>query len=161
MWLKLIEGPSGAHRSLFYKGDSTSSTGRTPSAWLEPDKNRMMIQVTTTAEAALTIGNFVDIPTFKWTLFTFVFRNDTARDPAVLNQMRREQTEEQLRSLVKDSDRGLEISGEPAELPLHASRSVMEESVEFVRSTIKKRYVLDVYQDAALDVRYALDCILR
>ena len=80
------KGSTPPHRALFYKGDSTTSTGRTPSVWLLPDSNRLTIRVTTESEADLAVESFIHIPTFEWTLLTFVFSNTTKSGVALNEQ---------------------------------------------------------------------------
>lgn len=45
MWVRLMEGPTGEYRALFYKGTGAGGH-RTPSAWLLPHSNRLAIRVT-------------------------------------------------------------------------------------------------------------------
>jgi hypothetical protein len=45
-WIKIIEGPNGNYRSLFYKGNGNDME-RTPSAWLQPNSMRLSIRVST------------------------------------------------------------------------------------------------------------------
>lgn len=47
MWVKILEDPTGSHRTIFYKGKTDGGEERTPSAWLLPDQNRVAIRVST------------------------------------------------------------------------------------------------------------------
>jgi hypothetical protein len=45
-WIRLLEIPTGAYRSLLYKG-SSDNIQRTPSVWLLPDSNKFTVRVST------------------------------------------------------------------------------------------------------------------
>lgn len=54
MWIRLLDGPTGSFRNLFFKG--FASTGqRSPSAWLLPATNRLAMRVSTVADVDIGI----------------------------------------------------------------------------------------------------------
>lgn len=92
-----MEGPTGLHRSIIYKGiPDKDLLQRTPSAWLMPDSNRITIRVSTEDNPdegklirfytqriilqffhKLGIVSNKDIPLNQWTLITMQFHNHT------------------------------------------------------------------------------------
>ena len=49
-WFRLLQGPTGSFRTLFFKGDRLGRDAqRTPSIWLLPDRNRFTVRVSTTS----------------------------------------------------------------------------------------------------------------
>lgn len=55
MWVLLLEGPTGQHRTLFYKGEGQGD--RTPSAWLLPASNRLTLRAS--VEGSPDLGEWV------------------------------------------------------------------------------------------------------
>ncbi len=85
MWLFLAETTYSQHRTLFYKGDSNSSRGRTPSVWLLPDSKKMVLQASSEENLAISTNNIVDVQKMTWQLLTFVFTNYSALEDAYPN----------------------------------------------------------------------------
>lgn len=85
-WLRLLEGPTGNYRSLFYKGQTavpgdSTPVQRTPSAWLQPNSNRLVLRASTVRNPDEGASSTVDLPTNQWVLLTFVFHNHSHTYP--------------------------------------------------------------------------------
>ncbi|KAJ1458209.1 hypothetical protein M885DRAFT_95578 [Pelagophyceae sp. CCMP2097] len=79
LWLYVADGPTGAHRGVFFKGDPGRFGGhRTPSCWLLPDSNRLALRVSTVDGLDVGAETEAALETRKWTHLTFSFRNFSA-----------------------------------------------------------------------------------
>ena len=147
------------HRSIFYKGDSHASTGRTPSVWLFPDTNRMTIRVSTEKEPDVAITNFLDVPMFEWTLLSFVFRNSSFQSN---NHDCRKLNNEIRESMVDAKSRGVDISTEINYYFLSSSSNINDmccisddaSNMNFTHQS--EFYRIEVYQNDQLDIRYSV-----
>lgn len=138
-----------SHRALFYKGDSTASTGRTPSVWLLPDRNRMTIRVSTEMDADLAVESLIDIPSFRWTLISFVFSNTSK--PSVHIQQRCRDAEDLKNAMSDAESKGVFIS---TELEYYFQGMVSDEcGAKHVPAEPNGLYNIKVYVDGDLDIR--------
>lgn len=126
------------------------SSGRTPSVWLLPDTNRMTIRVSTVKESDVAVESFIDIPSFKWTLVTFVFSNATgSRD----NGKSCSASDSISAEIVKAAANGIFLSTEAENLvsgsqsgPLNCSE--IDETVEG-----RTWFNIKAYVNSTLDIR--------
>jgi hypothetical protein len=72
----LWDGPTGEHRSLFYKGSGKDN--RTPSAWLLPDAMKLAVRVSHAAETNEGADTTVALRPREWMHLAFTFRNVSA-----------------------------------------------------------------------------------
>lgn len=165
MWVYLIDPPpplsplgqsSRPFRSVFFKGNSNASTGRTPSVWLLPDSNVMTIRVSTEKNTDTAVESFTTVPSFQWTLLTFVFTNVSAAFSANASDMCSRAGALQS-SVDSAAAAGVELSTEIGYNMVDAADGEvcprMESSAEdTARST---QYTIDVYNNDILDIRYA------
>lgn len=73
-WVRLLEGPTGSFRPLFYKGD-ISGLERTPSAWLLPNSNRMTVRASMIENKDIGRDSSIVFPTDEWVFLSFVMLN--------------------------------------------------------------------------------------
>lgn len=137
----MTEEPTGSFRTLFFKGDATSSSGRTPSVWLLPNKQRCTIRATTDSDPDAMVENFIDIPLFQWKLFTFNFKNTSN---GVIQNLG---DELQIES-AKAFENGMNISSE------HMNSDPITNNPE----SESKNYTISFFVDEILDIRYSFNC---
>lgn len=71
LWLLLLGSPTGTHRTLFHKGSTRGD--RTPSVWLLPDSNRLLLRASTTGSMDAGAESLVPIPLNQWTHLAIAF----------------------------------------------------------------------------------------
>jgi hypothetical protein len=77
MWVYIARSSAIDYATLFYKGNRKSSSGRTPSAWIMPEGNKFIIQVSARDDPQITAENDLPFTMFEWQLLTFVISNST------------------------------------------------------------------------------------
>eukprot|EP00903_Cladosiphon_okamuranus_P018769 g17268.t2 len=75
-WIYLVDLPTGSFRGLFYKGDG-GEMGRTPSAWLCPDSNRIALRVTSETNPDIGANSIASLGVNTWNHVAFSFTNNT------------------------------------------------------------------------------------
>eukprot|EP01037_Dinobryon_pediforme_P013308 gene13308-13420_t len=81
LWLRLLQGPTGSYRTIFFKGDRAGLTAdRTPSVWLLPHSNRLTLRVSTRDNVDLGAETTIELPLHEWSFLTFVFRNESSSE---------------------------------------------------------------------------------
>jgi hypothetical protein len=138
MWIYLMQKPSSQYRALFYKGNSNSSNGRTPSAWFIPGSNLLTIRATSTVDENAGAVNLKEISTFQWKLLTFTFQNLTeSKEVQQAQALRKASSKSGIRvSQTAEQEGGSATAGESVGRPMPETQS----------------YVISLYQDSELDI---------
>jgi len=86
----LLTGPTGAMRTVFYKGDySGRDPNRTPSVWLMPNSNKLSIRVSSNVSTDVGVETISPLSSQQWTHVTFTFKNNTYEYQQRLEQFAR------------------------------------------------------------------------
>jgi hypothetical protein len=159
MWMRLLEGPTGSFRSLFFKGDKSGFDGqRTPSVWLLPNANRLAIRVSTAVNADSGADSTLEIPLGHWSFLTFVFNNNSQvlEDPKSLigidDEFMNHKTKSFLHNNIAPYDVSIYLNG------------ALDVNLQFANVALGNQGPLQFFKDISHDgltsVIYFLSCLI-